>query len=233
MSLELATMIKDLVATNPQGTDPKSQGDDHLRLIKSVLQSQFSGFTEGLAITRTETQLNNAMVGLEPNILEANMDDLALLPGAYQITADGTGKLPIQSGGHILYAKVATNNQAWRFFFANSNGLLYYQLKTSGVWGAWRALQDGRRAWGSAIGGRVLGTTYTNTTPQDMEVKVGVNFVANASIEAFVGGFSIGAQGYLNAGQVAPSIGFTVPPGVTYRVTSNGTLLSWWELRHV
>ena len=39
MSLETGTYISDLVATNPQGTDPKSQGDDHLRLIKDVLKN--------------------------------------------------------------------------------------------------------------------------------------------------------------------------------------------------
>lgn len=41
MPLEPATHISDLVITNPTGGDPKSQGDDHLRLIKSVLQNTF------------------------------------------------------------------------------------------------------------------------------------------------------------------------------------------------
>ncbi len=41
MSLESATYISQLVATNPTSGDPKSQGDDHLRLLKSVLQAQF------------------------------------------------------------------------------------------------------------------------------------------------------------------------------------------------
>lgn len=47
MSLESATYIGQLVDTNPTGTDPKSQGDDHLRLIKSVLQNQFGTATDG------------------------------------------------------------------------------------------------------------------------------------------------------------------------------------------
>jgi len=47
MSLESATYIGQLVETNPTGTDPKSQGDDHLRLIKSVLQNQFGMATDG------------------------------------------------------------------------------------------------------------------------------------------------------------------------------------------
>lgn len=39
MGLETATTIGSLVATNPLSTDPKSEGDDHLRTIKAVLQA--------------------------------------------------------------------------------------------------------------------------------------------------------------------------------------------------
>lgn len=41
MGLEAGTFIGDLVPANPPGSDGKSQGDDHLRLIKSVLQATF------------------------------------------------------------------------------------------------------------------------------------------------------------------------------------------------
>ena len=42
MGLEVATYISSLVTSNPVGgADQKAQGDDHLRLIKSVLQSTF------------------------------------------------------------------------------------------------------------------------------------------------------------------------------------------------
>lgn len=43
MSIESATYIADLQSTNPPSSDPRSQGDDHLRLIKAVLQNQFPG----------------------------------------------------------------------------------------------------------------------------------------------------------------------------------------------
>lgn len=44
MGLETATYINDLVTTNPDGaTDPKSAGDNHLRLIKEVLKATFPG----------------------------------------------------------------------------------------------------------------------------------------------------------------------------------------------
>jgi len=41
MALESATYIDGLVTTNPPGSDSISQGDDHLRLIKTVLKNSF------------------------------------------------------------------------------------------------------------------------------------------------------------------------------------------------
>lgn len=58
MGLETGTYIGDLVITNPVGaTDPKSQGDDHLRLIKSVLKETFPGLA-GSAF-RLQTKSSN------------------------------------------------------------------------------------------------------------------------------------------------------------------------------
>lgn len=41
MTIEVATYITDLQPVNPTSTDQVSQGDDHLRLIKQVLQNTF------------------------------------------------------------------------------------------------------------------------------------------------------------------------------------------------
>ena len=43
MGIEAATYLADLQPTNPTSTDLRSQGDDHLRLIKQVLQTTFPG----------------------------------------------------------------------------------------------------------------------------------------------------------------------------------------------
>lgn len=60
MSLEDLTgtkYINSLVATNPDGaTDPKSQGDDHIRGIKNVILKTFPNLTG--AVTVTQDQLN-------------------------------------------------------------------------------------------------------------------------------------------------------------------------------
>lgn len=58
MGLEVATYISGLNSSNPVGaTDPKSQGDDHLRLIKSTLLNTFPNITG--AMTASHTELNN------------------------------------------------------------------------------------------------------------------------------------------------------------------------------
>lgn len=55
MGLEAGTYITELVATNPVGgTDTKAQGDDHIRLLKTVLQATFPGFAG--AIFRVQSQ---------------------------------------------------------------------------------------------------------------------------------------------------------------------------------
>lgn len=59
MSLETATFINGLVATNPLGSDPISSGDDHIRLIKATVLATFPNITG--AVTKTHTQLNNAL----------------------------------------------------------------------------------------------------------------------------------------------------------------------------
>ena len=57
MALESATHISDLVTTNPVGaTDTKATLDDHIRLIKSVLKTDFANITG--AVTPTHTELN-------------------------------------------------------------------------------------------------------------------------------------------------------------------------------
>lgn len=56
MALETATYIDGLVAANPAGTDSKSQGDDHLRLLKSTIKATFPNITG--AVTATQAELN-------------------------------------------------------------------------------------------------------------------------------------------------------------------------------
>jgi beta-mannanase len=56
MSLETGTYISDLNSSNPSSSDPKSQGDDHIRLLKSTIKTTFPNVSG--AVTPTHTELN-------------------------------------------------------------------------------------------------------------------------------------------------------------------------------
>ena len=100
MGLEVATYISELVATNPVGAvDDYATADDHLRLIKSVLQNNFPNLTAN-AVNVNDTELN-LLVGLtaaaaELNVLDGylgNTADLNVIAGiasqnAFQLLAD-------------------------------------------------------------------------------------------------------------------------------------------------
>lgn len=70
MGLETATYIDDLVPSNPLSTDAVSQGDDHLRLIKQVLQNSFPDFDKPLRKWRTEAiSANETVTGADDGTL--------------------------------------------------------------------------------------------------------------------------------------------------------------------
>ena len=50
MGLESASFVNDLNTSNPTATDPKAQGDDHLRLIKTALKASFPNSNRALYI---------------------------------------------------------------------------------------------------------------------------------------------------------------------------------------
>ena len=70
MPLETGTTLADLDRTYPLAGDPTSQGDDHLRLLKSILKDQFpgsggDGFSKTIVATEDEI---NSLTGVTGNI---------------------------------------------------------------------------------------------------------------------------------------------------------------------
>lgn len=56
MALESATYISSLDSSNPTPSDQKSQGDDHIRLLKSTIKATFPNVSG--AVTPAHTELN-------------------------------------------------------------------------------------------------------------------------------------------------------------------------------
>lgn len=96
MALESGIYIGDLVITNPVASDAKSQGDDHIRLLKTVLKQCLNGFTGGILLTATDTGTASAHV-LTPTVaLSGYTFGLMIL---YRPANAGTGALTVNVSG--------------------------------------------------------------------------------------------------------------------------------------
>lgn len=96
MALEAATFISQLDATKPLAGDAKAEGDDVLRLLKTVLQAQFTSLG-AVAVTATAVQLNYAV-----GVTSAIQTQLDLKAALASPTFTGTPAAPT--------AAVATSN---------------------------------------------------------------------------------------------------------------------------
>ena len=66
MSLETGTYISDLVTSNPLASDVTSQGDDHIRLLKSTLQSTFPATGKAFRFPNDVTAITSPYTVLFP-----------------------------------------------------------------------------------------------------------------------------------------------------------------------
>ena len=87
MGVETATYISQLSATNPLGTDPISEGDNQIRLVKDVLQKQFPNFTAA-TVDPTCVELN--YVDGVTSAIQTQMDGKAATTGNASIATVGT-----------------------------------------------------------------------------------------------------------------------------------------------
>jgi len=98
MAKETATYISQLVATNPVASDSVSVGDDHLRMLKTVLKTQFSGLTGTTAVSSSEAELN-ILDGVTSTAAELNYLDITTLG-----TSANSKALTQSAGGVVTIA---------------------------------------------------------------------------------------------------------------------------------
>ncbi len=90
MALETGTYISDLVSTNPvHASDDVSQGDDHIRLIKSTLLNTFPNVTGAMNASHTELNLLVGLSGVQP--LDTDLTAIAALTSAADKMPYATG----------------------------------------------------------------------------------------------------------------------------------------------
>ena len=123
MALESTTYIDGLVTTNPTGTDPRSQGDDHLRLIKATLRSTFPNVSGAMTATHTELNLIDGYTGTTAELNYNDVPTLGTVEASKTVTADAVGitkKLKTQEQTEIVNA-VGTVSGATAINFALGN----------------------------------------------------------------------------------------------------------------
>ena len=163
MSLESTTYIDGLVATNPTGTDPRSQGDDHIRLIKSSIKATLPGLTG--AVTATQAELN-ILDGATVTTAELNYNDvptLGTVESSKTVTADAVGttkKLKTQEQTEVVNA-IGTVSSSTAIDFSLGNvvtaviaaggSFTITNAPTSGVYGKFKLILTNGGVVGSSI----------------------------------------------------------------------------------
>ena len=108
MGLESGTFISDLNPANPASNDPKAQGDDHLRLIKSTLKATFPNVTG--AVTATHSALSTVGITQPNSVNDTSVASTAYVNNAILAATLAPGVLPAQSGnaGKVLQTNGST-----------------------------------------------------------------------------------------------------------------------------
>lgn len=110
MALETGSYISDLVAANPTATDPKSQGDDHLRLLKSTIKASFPNVSG--AVSKTHTEIN----------------DLGYVYVAQNSKSEAYTLVLGDAGKHILHPSADTTARIWTI---PANGSVAFPVGTA------------------------------------------------------------------------------------------------------
>jgi sugar lactone lactonase YvrE len=136
MTVESVTYIDDLDDTYPTGGDPKSEGDNHIRNIKTGITASFPNITG--AMTATHTELNtldgitsttaelNILDGVTATAAELNYLDIAALgTGATTkaVVVDGSGNYTWPVGGTLTYDTLHDGTTALTATVAELNAL--------------------------------------------------------------------------------------------------------------
>ena len=85
------------------------------------------------------------------------------------------------------------------------------------------------QTWQDVTSSRVLGTTYTNTTPAPIMISFSGYTAAGVSVNATVSNLIVITSSCRDSG-ITNSITFIVPSGSTYAITGQG-ISKWMELR--
>lgn len=133
MGLESATYVSGLDASNPLGTDLKSQGDDHLRLIKSTLKATFPNATRALRFMNS-VAAQTANYSPAASIVDNLMVPCDASGGAFTVTLPST---PAYDGAQAFIVKTDPTSNA---ITVSGNGNNINSLASCQLNSQWQAM---------------------------------------------------------------------------------------------
>lgn len=140
MALENTTKIQGLVSTNPTSTDKVSEGDNHLRLIKSILQSSFPSDIEVQIPDVAEVEDGNVLIVKGGNtewsstidwrdVLSVNgyamrsvfaidqSGNLVIGPGSYDLSGIGIVHIDWSESGPLTIPQSSFIYEGWNYVY--------------------------------------------------------------------------------------------------------------------
>lgn len=129
MALESATYPNQLVATNPTLADPKGQGDDHIRMIKRVIQSTFPQLTGPVELTQAQLNiLATPNLFVQPGMIVMWSGNLSGLPVGWALcngvgTITGGLSIPDMRDRFIIGAGASYANRTIGGTFSHNHAL--------------------------------------------------------------------------------------------------------------
>lgn len=230
MGLEAATYISDLVATNPVGaTDTVAQGDDHLRLLKTVIQATWPAITGAVLSTHTEL---NAIHGsqwrapdgssMAPSYSFANDLDTGIWRNTANSIIFTTGGISIagfsDSGCGVSFADGAAS--APQITFRNDPDTGFYRPTSNTVGFAAAGVSVGGFTSTNfqLIDGSLAAPVYTFANDLD----TGLYRTGSNGMAVSVGGvFGLGITNITGSGQTVVNTGSVGVPGLGFIGDSN------------
>lgn len=108
MALESATYINSLNVAWPDGAvDPKSDGDNHIRLLKSSIKNTFPNLTGAMNATHTNL---NSLVGISASVTSTQLNFLTGLTTNVQVAIDSKANLAGATFTGAIHARTASSD---------------------------------------------------------------------------------------------------------------------------
>jgi hypothetical protein len=125
MAVETVTYVGDLNPAYPTGSEPKSQGDDHVRNIKAALSNSFAGFSGAVLVTGIDGGAANVYTLTPADALPGYVARMLVVfvpaannTGASTLNISGLGAKPILSvAGLPLVAGDLTAGRFYSVFY--------------------------------------------------------------------------------------------------------------------